>query len=255
VPSPRQNVLDDALVPLFICDVEMFPERLLKDGCATCWMPDASTYVIKLLEVAPETASMPPSAEVVGAGICALGIVPDQVIANVPLVVIVDGVTDKPVGTVTPMLVTVPEPPPPEPHEVQPAPFALHLMPPPFAIVSIPMPDWPAVSVGNAFVLIVQIITLGSVVSFNFKEPESFSVATLVPLHVPSLFVVPAQALMKFKPEATAAAESRLTRLLLLPPVVLVCSTVKLLRALLLSIIRNLLYAPVAPAPPDGCAR
>jgi len=33
--------------------------------------------------------------------------------ANVPEVVIVDGVTDNPVGTVIPTDVTVPEPPPP----------------------------------------------------------------------------------------------------------------------------------------------
>lgn len=33
VPSPRKNVELDALVPLFICDVAMFPFRLVNDDC------------------------------------------------------------------------------------------------------------------------------------------------------------------------------------------------------------------------------
>lgn len=33
VPSPRQKVDDDAPLPPFICEVEIFPERLEKEGC------------------------------------------------------------------------------------------------------------------------------------------------------------------------------------------------------------------------------
>jgi len=35
VPSPRQNVEEDAPVPLFICDVEIFPLRSENPSCAS----------------------------------------------------------------------------------------------------------------------------------------------------------------------------------------------------------------------------
>ena len=74
---------------------------------------------LKKLAVPPPLATTPPLAEDENSGICAGGIVPDQVNASVPEVVMGEPETASPVGTVAATEVTVPLPPPPPPPPLQ----------------------------------------------------------------------------------------------------------------------------------------
>jgi hypothetical protein len=62
VPSPRQKVLDEALVPLFICEVEMFPDKSVNAGWAPEIAPLALIEMAKLcgLSELPDSRLKPP---------------------------------------------------------------------------------------------------------------------------------------------------------------------------------------------------
>lgn len=112
-PSPRQNVLAEALVPEFrlvtgrlpvtpvvrgrpVALVRTAADGVPMSGVTNVGLLDSTAFVVPVLVVTP----VPP--------LTTGNAVPDKVIASVPLVVIGEPATDKNVGTVAATLVTVP---------------------------------------------------------------------------------------------------------------------------------------------------